>query len=48
MENHGVILRKLRLLNKLPIKAAAVRIGRSAGWLSEIENGKGLARIRFP
>jgi transcriptional regulator with XRE-family HTH domain len=45
MNHYGVILRKLRLLNKLQIKTAAARIGRSAGWLSEIENGKGAARI---
>lgn len=45
MDNYGVILRQLRLLNKLPVKVAAQRIGKSAGWLSEIENGKGAARI---
>ena len=45
MEHHGVILRKLRILAKLPLKAAAKRIERSSGWLSEIENGKGAARI---
>lgn len=48
MTNNGVILRKLRLLNKLQIKAAAARIGRSAGWLSEVENGKGSARLNTP
>lgn len=45
MNNYGVILRKLRELNRLTIKQAARRIERSAGWLSEIENGKGAARI---
>ena len=45
MNNYGVILRKLRELNRLTIKQAAKRIERSAGWLSEIENGKGAARI---
>ena len=45
MSHYGVILRKLRELNQLSIKEAAKRVGRSAGWLSEIENGKGAARI---
>lgn len=45
MENYGVILRKLRELKKLPIKRAANHIGRSAGWLSEVENGRGNARL---
>ena len=45
MNHYGVILRKLRELNRLPLKQAAKRIERSAGWLSEIENGKGAARI---
>lgn len=45
MNNYGVILQKLRELNRLTIKQAAKRIDRSAGWLSEIENGKGAARI---
>ncbi len=45
MNHYGVILRQLRILNKLPIKEAAARIGKSAGWLSEIESSKGSARI---
>jgi transcriptional regulator with XRE-family HTH domain len=45
MENYGVILRKLRELKKLPIKQAAKHLGRSAGWLSEVENGRGNARL---
>lgn len=45
MNHYGVILKKLRELKRLPIKEAAKHIGRSAGWLSEIENGKGEARI---
>jgi transcriptional regulator with XRE-family HTH domain len=45
MDHYGVILRKLREINQLPIKQAAAKIERSAGWLSEIENGKGAARI---
>ena len=42
MTNYGVVLRKL---NQLPIKQAAKLVGRSAGWLSEIENDRGEARI---
>lgn len=45
MNNYGVILRKLREINQLSIKQAAKKVERSAGWLSEIENGKGAARI---
>ncbi len=45
MNNYGVVLRKLREINQLPLKQAAKHIGKSAGWLSEIENGKGFARI---
>ncbi len=45
MESYGVILRKLREINQLKMKEAAVRIGRSTGWLSEVENGKGAARL---
>lgn len=45
MDHYGVILRQLRILNKLDMRAAAARIGRSAGWISEIENGKGESRL---
>ncbi len=45
MNHYGVILKQLRLIQKLQFKAAAAKIGRSAGWLSEIENNKGAARI---
>lgn len=45
MNNYGVILRKLRELNQLTIKEAATRVQKSAGWLSEVENSKGTARI---
>lgn len=46
MNSYGVILRKLREINQQPLKQAAKSIGRSAGWLSGIENGRGNARIR--
>jgi transcriptional regulator with XRE-family HTH domain len=45
MTNYGVVLRKLRELNQLTVHQAAKVICRSAGWLSEIENGRGEARI---
>jgi transcriptional regulator with XRE-family HTH domain len=45
MNHYGVILRHLRLLKKLHVKEAAALIGRSTGWLSEVENSKGAARI---
>ncbi len=45
MEHYGVILRKLRELNQLTIKQAASRIERSAGWLSEIEGGRGFSKL---
>ena len=45
MDHYGIILRQLRLLNKLSVKAAAARIERSTGWISEIENTIGSARI---
>ena len=45
MTNYGVILQKLRTKNQLTLKQAAKVIGRSAGWLSEIENNRGAARI---
>lgn len=45
MTNYAVVLRKLRELNQLTVHQAAKVISRSAGWLSEIENGRGEARI---
>lgn len=35
----------MREINRLTMKAAGARIGRSAGWLSEVENGKGASRL---
>ncbi len=45
MNHYGIILRKLRELNSFTVKQAAKKIGRSSGWISQIENGKGLARL---
>jgi transcriptional regulator with XRE-family HTH domain len=48
MDNHGVILRQLRLINKYSIKEAAAKLEKSAGWLSEIENGNPRSRLNPP
>lgn len=45
MNNYGVILRKLRELNRLTVKQAAQQIGRSSGWISQIENSRGGVRL---
>ncbi len=47
MNNYGVILKKLRLVNRLTIKEAAKKIEKSTGWICNVENGNGHARI-FP
>jgi transcriptional regulator with XRE-family HTH domain len=46
MNHYGVILRQLRLRNQLQMKEAARRVGKSTGWLSQAENGKGKARLQ--
>lgn len=48
MDNHGVVLRQLRIINKYSVKEAASKIGKSAGWLSEIENGNPRSRLTPP
>ena len=45
MKNRGVVLRKLRQVNKLNLKQAASVIGCSVGWLSEIENKSEKCRL---
>lgn len=45
MDNYGLIIQRLRLLAGLSVREAAKKIGRSIGWLSEIENQCGTARI---
>ena len=45
LENHGLIIRELRRLQGLNVRNAAKKINRSIGWLSEIENGTGTARL---
>lgn len=45
MENAGVIIQHLRTLAGLSVREAAEKVDRSIGWLSEIENSRGTARI---
>ncbi len=45
MDNYGLIIRHLRKLSKLNVRQAADKIQRSIGWLSEIENSRGTARL---
>jgi transcriptional regulator with XRE-family HTH domain len=44
-ENYGMIIRLLRRRCGLSIQNAAEKIGRSAGWLCEVENGAGTCRL---
>ena len=46
MNNYGLILKQLRALSGDSLKTAAHKIGKSVGWLSEVENGRGLSRLR--
>ncbi len=43
--NHGLIIRHLRLRAKLTVRKCAQRIEKSVGWISEIENAMGKARL---
>ena len=43
--NYGIILKTIRVRNDLSVRNFAKKIGRSAGWLSEIENNTGTARL---
>lgn len=45
MDNAGVIIQHLRILAGLSVRETAQKISRSIGWLSEIENSRGTARI---
>lgn len=45
MESYGLIIHHLRILAGLSVRETAEKIGRSVGWLSEIENNCGTARI---
>lgn len=45
-ENYGIVLKLIRQKCGLSIRELARRSGKSVGWISEVENGKGLARLR--
>jgi transcriptional regulator with XRE-family HTH domain len=45
MDNAEVIIQHLRTQAELSVREAATKINRSVGWLSEIENSRGTARI---
>lgn len=45
LENSGIILRQLRKIAGLSVQNAAQLIGRSSGWLWEIESGSGRCRL---
>ncbi len=46
MHNYGLILKQLRNLNGYSLKTGAAKIGKSVGWLSEVENNRGLSQLR--
>lgn len=45
LENHGPLLRELRKRAGISLQKLASTIGRSSGWLSEVENGVGTSRL---
>ena len=45
MDNYGVIIRHLRTLAGLSVRKAALKTNRSIGWISEVENNTGTARL---
>lgn len=46
MEQERVILKRIREKKSLSISAASKLVGKSKGWLSEVENGKGRAVLK--
>jgi transcriptional regulator with XRE-family HTH domain len=44
-ENYGVILKHLREKMNMSVRKFSKKINRSIGWISEIENGTGTARL---
>lgn len=44
-ENYGYIVKCLRKHSGLSVRMFADKIGRSTGWISEVENGVGTARL---
>ena len=45
-ENYGLILKILRQKSDMSVRELSQRINKSPGWLSEVENGRGLAKLR--
>ena len=45
MENYGLIIRHLRRLAGLSVQLTAKKIGRSNGWISEVENNTGNCKL---
>ena len=45
LENHGPLLRALRKRAGISLQILSDKIGRSSGWLSEVENGVGTSRL---
>lgn len=48
VNNHGIIIRELRKRSKLSIQKAPRLIGKSTGWLCEIENDTSTSRLTAP
>lgn len=46
MNNYGLILKQLRQINGYTLKTAAQAVGKSVGWFSEVENNRGLSKLR--
>ena len=46
MNNYGLILKRLRQINGYTLKTAAQVVGKSVGWFSEVENNRGLSKLR--
>lgn len=44
-DGYGIILKQLRLKANLNLKECAIKINKSAGWICEVENGRGLSRV---
>lgn len=46
MNNYGLILKQLRQINGYTLKTASKAVGKSVGWFSEVENTRGLSKLR--
>ncbi len=45
MDNYGIIIQHFRHLAGMSVQQTAKKIGRSVGWLNEVENGSGRCRL---